>query len=507
MPELSVILAGFQDAMTLTNLFYVAVGVLVGQIVGAIPGIGPVMTMAIAIPFTFVLSPVAAISCLIGINKGGLVGGAIPAILINTPGTPDAVATTFDGYPLAKQGKPIKATKMALYSSITGDTFSDLVLITVSVPLAVLALKMGPVEVFSLMVFSFSILTGFVGSSIARGAIAMLLGVLFGTVGLEPENGTNRLIFEQYELYEGIPLISAAIGMLAMPEILRRMAGIKNVTAATVEFDPNQPKEDRSISIGEYWRCRFAMWRGAVIGVFFGAIPGVGSSAAALMNYAITKRTGPESKTFGKGNIAGIAASESANSAVMGANLIPMLSLGIPGNVGAALLIGAFMIHGITPGPTLFEEHGQVVYALFGAMIMANVLNLFFGLACMKLWAKVIRAPETIVFATSFVMCIVGVYLSVGSIFGVLLMLGFAMLALLMGAFGYSPFIFIIAFFLQPRLEESFVQTMSITGGNIMEILNHPVAVVFLAMALFAVIAFSKTRNVKDLLQDENTTF
>lgn len=490
--ELDIIIAGLKDAMTFANLFYVAVGVLVGQIVGAIPGIGPVMTMAIAIPFTYVLSPLSAIACLVGINKGGLVGGAIPAILINTPGTPDAVATTFDGHPLAKQGKPLKATKMALFSSITGDTISDIVLITVSVPLAVFALKMGPVEIFALMVFSFSIITGFVGNSLPKGIIALLLGVLLGTVGTEPENATERLMFGQYELYDGIPLVAVAIGMLAMPEILKRIARITDVTIPTIKFDKNQPKSHKSISWGEYWSCRFALLRGSAIGVFFGAVPGVGSSAAALMNYAITKKTDKAPNSFGTGNLKGIAASESANSAVMGANLIPMLSLGIPGNVGAALLIGAFMIHGITPGPNLFQEQGQLIYALFGAMIMANALNLILGLLCMQLWATVVRAPETIVFATSFIMCIVGVYLSVGSIFGVLIMFACALLAVLMTTFGYSSFVFIIAFFLQPRLEESYVQTINILNGDLTRIINHPIAVGFLILTLISIVAFGR---------------
>ncbi len=199
------VLAGLGDAFTLTNLLFVIAGVAAGQLVGALPGIGPVMAIAIAIPFTFALAPLPAISFLVGVMKGGLYGGSIPAILVNTPGTPDAAATALDGHPLARKGKPVKATKMALYSSVTGDTFSDIVLITVSAPLAIVALKMGPVEICALLVFAFSVMSGLVGDSVIKGLIAAAFGLLCATVGLDPEHGTPRLYFGYFELFDGLP--------------------------------------------------------------------------------------------------------------------------------------------------------------------------------------------------------------------------------------------------------------------------------------------------------------
>ncbi len=487
---LNAILMGFADAFTLANMFYVIVGVLVGQIVGAIPGIGPVMTMAIVIPFTFALSPLSAISCLVGINKGGLVGGAIPSILINTPGTPDAAATALDGHPIAQQGKPLKATKMALFSSVTGDTISDLVLITVSVPLAVIAFKMGPVEVFALIVFSFCVISGLMGGSVPKAIISLLLGMLFATVGLEPENSTPRLIFNQYELYDGFPIVAVAIGMLAMSEIIRRLATLRHTHHPAVVFDKNQKKQDKSVSFAEYWKCRFVLLRGAGIGVFLGAVPGIGSTAAAFMSYAITKKLSKNPESYGKGNIKGIAATESANSAITGASLIPLLSLGIPGSISAALLIGAFMIHGVIPGPTLFEKQAELVYAIFGAMLFANITNLSLGLICMKVWAKVVRAPESIVFSISFILCIIGVYMSTGTIFGVGIMFMFAIIGILMSTLGYSPVVFILAFFLFPRLEESFVQSMTLLDGNILNIIQYPIALGLLGLGLGILILF-----------------
>jgi putative tricarboxylic transport membrane protein len=488
MVDLSVIVAGFADAFTPINLLFVVCGVMLGQFVGAMPGIGPVMAMAIAIPFTFVIDPLPAIAFLVGINKGGLVGGAVPAILINTPGTPDAAATAMDGHPLAQQGKPEKATKMALYSSVTGDTFSDIVLVTISAPLALVALKMGPVEILALMVFAFSVIAGLVGKSISKGIIAAALGMLAATVGLDPEHATPRYYFGYFELFDGLPLAAVAIGMLAVAEILRRLASSKKGSSAAIAQQNDMAPEDRRVSFAEYWACRFTMVRGAFIGTILGALPGVGSTAAAFMSYAATKKSSKDPESFGKGNLQGIAAAESANSAVMGANLIPLLTLGIPGSVGAALIISAFVIHGIQPGPLLFEEQGRLVYGLFGAMIMANFANLFVGQLGLRLWSFVIRAPESVIFSTAILLCIAGVYLATGGLFGVIIMLMAAALGYVMTSFGFSPVIFIIAFFLGGRFEIALSQSLVLLDGNVLALINYPIALALFAIALITMV-------------------
>jgi putative tricarboxylic transport membrane protein len=483
MIDLDIILAGLGDAIGPVTLLFVAAGVLIGQFVGAVPGIGPVMAMAIAIPFTFVLDPLPAIAFLVGVNKGGLVGGAVPAVLINTPGTPDAAATAIDGYPLARQGKPLKATKMALYASTTGDTFSDIVLITVSVPIAAVALFMGPVEIFALMIFAFSVIAGLIGDSLWKGVIALALGLLFATVGLDPEHATPRLYFGWFELYDGLPLAPVAIGMLAVAEILRRLAAIEGGPKPAVQIPESQDPADRRVSLAEYWGCRFTMARGAIIGTFLGAMPGIGSTAAAFMSYASAKRRSSDPDSFGKGSLHGIAAAESANSSVVGANMIPLLTLGIPGSVSAALIVSAFMIHGIQPGPLLFEQQGRLIYSLFGAMIMANVVNLLAGQIGLRFWTRVVTAPESIIFSSALLLCIVGVSLSTGGLFGVAVMLIFAGVGYLMTAFGFSVVIFIIAFFLGPRFETSMSQSLVLLDGNPLGLVNYPVALVLLGLA------------------------
>lgn len=492
MPDLNTILAGLGDAFSLFNLMFVLAGIVVGQFVGAVPGIGPVMAMAIAIPFTYGLDPLPAIGFLVGVNKGGLVGGAIPAILINTPGTPDAAATALDGHPLAQQGKPLKATKMALFSSITGDTFSDIVLVTVSAPIAILALRMGPVEVLALMVFAFSIIAGLIGNSLAKGFIAAALGLLCATVGLDPEHATPRMYFGWFELYDGLPLASVAIGMLAISEIIRRLASAGGAMRPAIRIAPHTKQADTRISWSEYWGCRITMVRGAFIGTVLGVLPGIGSTAAAFMSYASAKKVSKTPDEFGRGSLHGIAASESANSAVVGANLIPLLTLGIPGSVGAALIISAFMIHGIQPGPLLFEQQGRLIYGLFGAMILANFLNLWVGQLGLRLWIRVVAAPESFIFSAALLLCIVGVSMATGGLFGVVVMLVFAGVGYLMTRFGYSVVIFVIAFFLGPRFEISLSQSLVLTDGNPAALLNYPIALALLALAAISAVWFRR---------------
>ena len=490
MVDISTVLAGLGDAITLTNLLFVIAGVTLGQFVGAVPGIGPVMAMAIAIPFTFTLDPLVAIAFLVGVNKGGLVGGAIPAVLLNTPGTPDAAATAMDGFPLAKQGKPLKATKMALFSSVTGDTFSDIVLITVSAPLALLALRMGPVEITGLLIFAFAVLSGLIGGSILKGVIAACLGLMFSFVGSEPVNSSPRLIFGMWEFYSGLPLIAVAIGSLAISEILHRLSQSTKGRRRAIELVTTGNPDDHRVTWAEYWSCRFVMLRGALIGTSLGALPGIGSTAAAFMSYAVTKKRSKDPDSFGKGNIQGIAAAESANSAVMGANLIPLLTLGIPGNVGAALIISAFVIHGIQPGPLLFETQGRLVYGLFGAMVIANFINLWVGQLGLRIWVKAAMAPESFVFASALLMCFVGVAVSSGGLTAIMVMLVFSVIGYLMSCYGYPLIIMIIAYFLGPRFELSIAQSLSLMQGDLLQIYRYPIAVMFLVLAPIVVYLF-----------------
>jgi putative tricarboxylic transport membrane protein len=484
------VLAGFAEAMTLTTLIYVVCGVALGQIVGAIPGLSAPMAIAIAVPFTFTLSPLAAIAFLIGVGKGGTVGGAVPAVLLNTPGTPDAAATAMDGHPLALAGKPLKALKMALYSSTTGDTFSDIVLIFVAAPLAVVALAMGPVEITALIILSISIITGLVGPSMAKGLIAAGLGVLFASIGIDPEHGTPRLIFGNYGLYSGLPISAVAVGMLAMGEIYTQLSRRHDSGKSPLNIDPSAPIQDRRLSWAEYWGCRVTMFRGAVIGTIVGALPGLGSTVAAFMSYGMARSKSEQPESFGKGNLHGIAACESANSAVMGSNMIPLLTLGIPGNVTAALIIGAFMVQGIQPGPLLFQAQGILIYGLFAAMMAANFVNFLVGLVGLRAWAKVITAPASVIFPLTCLLCLTGVYIAEGTATAVWILIGFGLLSVVMQAFGLPIVAFIIMFVLSGQLELSLSQALTLLDGNPMNLWRFPVALALLVVSVICVWIF-----------------
>lgn len=481
------IIAGFADAFTLVNIALVFGGVLLGQLFGAIPGLSALTAIAIAVPLTYYLSPVGALGFLVGINKGGTVGGAVSAILMNTPGSPEAAATAFDGHPLAKQGKPLKALKIALYSSVSGDTISDLVLILVAAPLAAFAIRMGPPEIMSVVILALTVIAGLVGRSMLKGLISAALGMLLSTVGLDPEAASERFVFGVPELMDGIPIAAVGIGVLAMGEVLHQIKLHARGTDDTHLPLASKSREDRRISFAEFRSCIRTILRSAAIGTGIGAIPGIGSSAAAFIGYEAAKRASDAPETFGKGNIQGVAAVEAANSAVVGSNFIPLLALGIPGNVAAALILGAFVVHGITPGPHLMEEQGQLIYGLFGAMIIGNICNFIIGNAGLRFFALVTHVPANVVFPATGLLCLTGAFLAGGS-FAMLLVTGFALLGYILRKLDFSFVTFIIGFVLGPMFELSFRQTVILADGELAYLLDRPIALCVLSVAAAALI-------------------
>ena len=289
--------------------------------------------------------------------------------------------------------------------------------------------------------------------------------------------------------------------MLAISEIVTRLARNKGISAAAINLSKDGDPSNQRVSWTEYWSCRYTMLRGAVIGTLLGATPGIGSTAAAFMSYSATKAASKDPDSFGKGNIQGVAATESANSAVVGANLIPLLTLGIPGSVSAALIISAFMIHGIQPGPLLFKDQGRLIYGLFGAMIMANFLNLWIGQIGLRIWVKVISAPQSFIYVSAIMLCIVGVSMAAGGLFSVTIMLLFALLGYIMTRYGFSIVIFIIAFFLGPRFEISVAQSNSLMSGDWTRIVEYPIAIALLVLSvitLFFILRGSARRAAQD---------
>ena len=489
-----IILGGISDAMNVYTILFVMLGVFTGIMVGAIPGLNGPMAIAICVPMTFYLQPLAAIGMLVGIMKGSTVGGAMPAILLNTPGTPDSAITALDGHPLAKKGKPFKALKMALYSSVTGDTMSDMVLFTVSLPIAMVALKLGPTDLAAIIFFSICLIMSMMGKDPFRGMLASGLGFMLAAIGMAPGEGTPRLTFGILELEEGLSLVSVGMGVLVLGEIFTALSMRDN--RRKTALPPSMGREANRLTFKEYLGCFKTILRSGAIGTAIGATPGIGSTLAALTGYSLAKRASKTPEKFGTGELEGIAASEAANSAVSGSNLIPLLTLGIPGNVGAAFLVGALTIHGVTPGPTLFQDQGRLIYALFTTMVIANISNLVFGRIGLQIFGMLTKVPSAIIYPVVLLLCLTGAWISGGEMFGCIFLVIFGIAGYVMRLLKIPVITFVIAFVLGQMWELPLIQMMELSHGRIREMVSHPIAV-FFVLAGVTMIVFVTYRQRK----------
>lgn len=476
------LMAGFGLMFTFQNVFFSLIGVIVGIIVGAIPGMTATMAIALLVPLTFKMAPIPAIAMLIGVYKGGMFGGSIPAILINTPGTPAASATCLDGYPMAKNGQALKAMKMALYASVSGNFVTDTILILVAPPLAHAALKLGPPEIFSLILFSLTIIAAVSGKSLLRGLAAGALGLLFATVGIDPIAGSARFSFGNMDMLKGVGLLPMLIGLFAISEILvqveRKRKGGGNYSVVQYSNAP----EDNNITPTEMKANLGTILRGSALGGFIGAIPGLGSTITAFLNYGMTQRASKDPEAFGKGALAGVAAAESGNSAVCGAALIPLLALGIPGDIVTAVLLGAFLIQGVTPGPMVFQESGPIVYALFAGLFITSFLNLAAGRFIIKGAKYILRIPANLLFPVIIALCVIGTYAVDNSLFDVKVMLFFGFLGYALRRFGFPLASMLVAFVLGPMLENGLRQSLIMSRGDISVFFTRPISMAFLVL-------------------------
>ena len=479
------LITGFSDALTFTNLLFIVLGVALGIVFGVLPGVGSITALSLLIPVTFYMSPVTALAFLIGITKGGTSGGAIPAILINAPGSSENVATARDGYPLAQKGMPVKAMRMALYSSVFGDSCSDVVLILLAAPFAIVALYFGPPEITAIILLAFTLIAGLSGKSLLKGLIAAALGVFLATIGLDQEDGTQRMTFGVVDLYDGISLNAMAIGLLALSSVVSQLFDIWRYPKDNVHSFPEFERAKQAIKWSEFRACIRTLFRSAYIGTFIGIMPGLGVTLAGFLGYGAAKRASKTPEEFGTGKLEGIAATEAANSAVTGANLIPTIALGIPGNVAAALLIGAFMIHGITPGPFMMQMNGELIYAIFASMLIANLVHLCVGRFGIPIWVQVVKIPKTIVLPVVFVLCVIGVYIPSNSLFEVGIMFVFTGLGYVMRKTGFSIVSLFIGFLLGPMLEHVLRQTMVLYDNDILVLFTRPIALPFTLLTLY----------------------
>lgn len=479
---MSTLLIGFQDVLNPSTLFWVAVGVTLGYVLGALPGLGKATGVAVSIPLTFYLTPVAALGMLIGIAKGSAAGSAVSAILLNTPGEPSSAPTALDGYPLARQGKAQKALKMGLFASVIGDFASTLILIGLAAPLARYALLIGPVELCAILLFSLTFIGGLSGQSMTKGLIAGALGVFFATIGLETETFVPRLTFGLLELDDGIALVPMAIGMLAVAEMIIQAGNLKTLDAETARITDGESHADRFVLASEWRRCIPVIARGTLIGSVVGILPGLGASVGSFLSYGATKKASKTPEKFGTGMIEGVAAAESADNAVVPASLIPLFALGIPGSVIAAILIAAFILHGLTPGPLMFQQQPRLVADVYAAMLCASAILLVVGYTGQRIFAQVIKAPLRLIIPGVLLLCSVGAYMETSSVFSILVMLAFAVIGFFARKLDFSFVTFLIGFVIGPKLELSFRQTLQLLDHNAANLAGHPIAVVFIVL-------------------------
>ncbi|MCQ2444203.1 MAG: tripartite tricarboxylate transporter permease [Mailhella sp.] len=486
--------AAFSLVLDWQNFFWSLFGVTFGIIMGAVPGLSDNMAIVLLLPFTYYLGPIPGIAMLMGLSKGSNFGGSIPAILFNIPGTPQAMITTFDGYPLAQQGKSGKALKTALFASVTADTASDLVLIFLAAPVAALALHIGPPEYSMILLFSLVIISLAASGDPCRGLIATGLGLLLSAVGCDPENGTPRLDFGFVELSDGISIMALAIGLLAFSEVIiqaenlyaERRSGRKQgpvvLSEAGSDGDRLTPEEMR--------RCVPTIARSTLIGSLIGIVPGIGTTVGAYLSYLWSKKKSDHPELFGKGAIEGIAASEAGNNAVNGPNLVPLLTLGIPGNLAAALILGGFMIKGLVPGPPFLDSNAPMPYALFIVLILSNIYTAVVGGAFIRFVRRLTAIPKAALHACVPVFCVLGAYVSSGSMFNVWVMLVFGCVGYVLRRLRISLPTMIVAFFLGSLLEHKLRQSLIIARGDWTIFVTRPIASVAYCLTAAAVLYY-----------------
>ena len=488
---LAEIIDGLLSILNIPSIAAISFGLVVGLLFGAIPGISGIMAISILLPLTFYVSPLVGIPMLLGIYKAAIYGGSITAILLNTPGAPPAVCTAMDGFPLTQQGKAGKALNASLVGSVFGDTFSNILLICVAAPISFIAIKIGPAEQFCLILLSLTVVGSISGNSILKGIICAGFGILLAMVGVSGISGAVRFTFGSENLLSGIALIPMVIGVLCLPEIIHQI-GISTEKMVQQKFDLKS--EDGRFTWKEFKSNIGLMFRSSIIGSIIGAMPGLGASPAAFMAYSEAQRKSTHPDTFGKGNIEGVIAPETANNATTGSAMIPLLTLGIPGDDVTTVLMGAFLIQGLTPGPNIFFEHTSVVYGIFGSLILCDILLYFIAKIGFRFWIHIVALPRHIIFSAVTVFAFLGTYSINQSMFDIFCLIMFGIVGYMMRIFQFSAGALIIGFILGPILEKSYDQSMTLSDGSYMIFLQSPVAVVLLLITVASVISIYRVR-------------
>jgi putative tricarboxylic transport membrane protein len=474
-------MAGLAAALTLQNLAFALAGCIFGTLVGVLPGVGPSAGTAILIPITFSLDPVGAIIMLSAIYYGAMYGGTITSVLLNVPGEAASVITCIEGYQMARKGRGGAALGIAAIGSFIGGTVAVLALVVVAAPLAALALKFGPPEFFALMLFGLCLVTGLAGRSLIAGVLMTVGGLLISLIGIDPTRGVPRFTWGMPELFDGLGFIPVVMGLFGIGEILSTAEKPYREIVRTNLREILPSKEEWKASMG-------AIWRGTGIGFFLGLIPGVGSIIPTFMSYILEKRISKHPEKFGTGLIEGVAGPETANNAYANAAMVPLLTLGIPSSPTIAVLMGAFIVNGLTPGPFLFTEKPILVWTIIASFFIGNVMLLILNLPLVGLWAKILEIPYQYICVGTVLFCIIGAYSINSSVFDIWVMLGFGVVGYLLRKLDFPLAPAVLGLILGPPLEKSLRTSLEMSAGDFSIFLHRPITVGLLILSVVVLV-------------------
>jgi putative tricarboxylic transport membrane protein len=465
------LLFGFSTILEPNNLLFCFIGVFIGTLIGVLPGIGPVGAMSLLLPATYKVTPLGAVVMLAGIYYGAQYGGSTTSILVNIPGESSSVITCLDGYQMARQGRAGPALGIAAFGSFIAGTLGLLGLVLVAPPLASIALRFGPPEYFSLMCLGLTILIYLASGSIIRALMMAAMGIILGCVGQDPETGSSRFVFGIPDLLDGIGLAPLVMGLFGISEVLL------NIEQTLKRSEIFESKIKGLLPNWQDWKHSLApILRGSSMGFFLGVLPGGGAIISSFASYATEKKISKHPERFGKGAIEGVAGPESANNAAAQGAFIPLLTLGIPPNVVMALLLGALMIHGVTPGPLLIPRNPEIFWGIAASMYIGNIMLLILNLPMIGLWVQVLKVPYKVLFPLILLFCLIGAYSINNSTFDVAIMLAFGVLGYLMRKYKFEGAPMVLAFVLGPMLENSLRQSLLLSDGSFFIFFTRPIS-------------------------------
>lgn len=492
---MDVILSGILSvAANPLTIIFIFVGVAAGIIFGAIPGLTATMAITMFLPVTYTMSPIDGISTLVTLYIGGISGGLISAILLNIPGTPSSVATCFDGRPLAIKGQAGKALGVGIVFSFIGTIFSIIALIIISPLLAKVAIKFGPYEYCALAVFSLSLVITLTGKDLIKGLMSAAIGAMIATVGLAPIDSVKRFTFGNVQLNAGFQLLVLLIGLFAISEVISTAESVNREEEFTIE--QNVKIKGFGFSLSEFFSQIRNAIRSSIIGLVVGILPGIGGGISCMLSYTAAKNASKTPDKFGTGVIDGVVASETANNAGIGGAMIPLLTLGIPGDAATAMLLGGLMVHSVSPGPLIFDKNGVIVYGIFMAMIIASIAMLILELFGIKLFMNVLKVPKNYLLPLIVTLCVVGAFGNTNRPFDVVCVLIFGLVGFLLSKAKIPQIPLIMGFILGPIFELNLRRAAQLYVSEPGSLFQHPIALVFGAIAVL-VIVFSLKKQVK----------